>query len=306
MSRPSQLSSIVMSTVFLSVLCSGAAITVDHDAPGPHDGSTWAGAYNDLQQAFDAAAPGDQILVAHGTYTPANDGGARTATFQLKNGVAVKGGYAGFGEPDPDARDVDLYQTVLSGDLNGDDGPNFANNAENSYHVVTGSGTDETAVLDGFTVKGGNANGPEPDDFGGGIINFSGSPTVTNCKFIENYCLTMGGGMYNREGSSPTVTNCMFIRNKSDDDGGGMRNYINCHPVITNCSFIDNIAFEDGGGINNRKNSNAMVTNCIFIGNTALLGGGMENHVGKATAAGEPIVTNCIFIGNSGVAGGGM
>ena len=58
------------------------------------------------------------------------------------------------GETDPNARDVGNYETVLSGDLNGDDGPNFANNGENSYHVVTGSGIDETAILDGFTISG--------------------------------------------------------------------------------------------------------------------------------------------------------
>ncbi|MHC4108800.1 MAG: hypothetical protein ACYSTY_12005, partial [Planctomycetota bacterium] len=77
-------------------------------------------------------------------------GGARETTFQLINGVVVLGGYAGLSNPgDPDARNVVLYETILSGDLAANDGPNFTNNDENSYHVVTGSDTDATAVLDG-------------------------------------------------------------------------------------------------------------------------------------------------------------
>lgn len=47
--------------------------------------------------------------------------------------------------------------------------------AENSFHVTTGSGTDETAVLDGFTITAGTANGSYPDGSGGGIYNDSGS-----------------------------------------------------------------------------------------------------------------------------------
>jgi hypothetical protein len=56
----------------------------------------------------------------------------RTATFQLKNGVVIKGGYASFGQPDPDARDPNIYETILSGDLAGNDEPNFVNYEENS------------------------------------------------------------------------------------------------------------------------------------------------------------------------------
>ncbi|MHC4266275.1 MAG: hypothetical protein ACYSUK_10135, partial [Planctomycetota bacterium] len=140
----------------------------------------------------------------------------------------MSGGYAGYGQPDPNTRDIEAYETILSGDLNNNDDPNFANNNENSYHVLTGSNTDANAILNGFTIRGGNANDGTlfPNDTGGGMLNLSGSPTVNNCTFRENYALTMGGGMYNREGSSPTVTNCTFIENKSDDDGGGMRNYI--------------------------------------------------------------------------------
>ena len=77
------------------------------------------------------------------TYRPSartdpNDG--RSATFQLKDRVRLFGGYAGLGAPDPDLRDPDAYVSILSGDLAGNDGPNFQNNADNSYHVVTTGG----------------------------------------------------------------------------------------------------------------------------------------------------------------------
>ena len=312
MSRTAQLSAIIVLTILFSDLCFGAIIFVDSDGTGYGDGSSWADAYNELQSALVAAVFGDEVRVAAGTYKPDYDVNTgthwedRTATFVLINGVAIKGGYAGFGEPDPNVRDIGAYETILSGDLNGDDDSNFVNNIENSYHVVTGGGTDTNAILDGFTITGGNADGIAPEDCGGGMYNFSGSPTIINCTFIENFSLTMGGGMFNREDSSPTITNCMFIENRSDDDGGGIRNYLNCHPTISHCEFIGNIAFEDGGGINNRKNSNAIVSNCAFIGNIAACGGGIENHVGHVVATGEVQVTNCLFIGNIGEEGGGM
>ncbi len=186
----------VLAIVGLMCLATGPAwadtiIYVDAYATGPtHDGSSWCSAYLHLQDALAVALANDEIRVADGTYMP--DGGRvpvggvhvagsgdRTATFQLINGVTVEGGYAGCGAPDPDARDVDAYETILSGDLNGDDAevPDPADllgeptRAENSYHVVTGSGTSATAVLDGFTVMGGNADGSYPDCNSSAVCN---------------------------------------------------------------------------------------------------------------------------------------
>ena len=234
MSRAKQLLLTTLLTVFsLSGLCLGNVITVDTNAAGNNNGSSWADAYRYLCDALDTAAYGDEIWVAQGTYTPDSSSnipagsGSREATFQLINGVAIKGGYAGVSTPDPDIRDVDVYETILSGDLNGDDDANFADsNSDNSYNVVTGSGVDASAVLDGFTITQGCANGNDRSDFkvrGGGMYNVSGSPTVKNCKFIKNYASKMGGGMFNYKGSSPTITNCTFVQNSSEI-GGGIRN----------------------------------------------------------------------------------
>ena len=126
------------------------------------------------------AASGDEIWVAAGTYRPGASG-ARTATFQLKNGVAVYGGFAGT-ETSRDARDWVANPTLLSGDLDS----SGTLTAGDAYHVVTGSGTDATAVLDGFTIRGGNANGSYPDNPGGGMFNIAGSPTLTNVTFSGN------------------------------------------------------------------------------------------------------------------------
>jgi hypothetical protein len=101
--------------------------------------------------------------VAGGTYTPdcnsaePNGTGDREATFQFIDGVRVYGGYAGFGEPEPNAHNIDLHETILSGDLAGND-DGLVHNDEDSYHVVAGSSTDATAILDGFTITSGNGD----------------------------------------------------------------------------------------------------------------------------------------------------
>jgi len=67
---------------------------VNADATGNNNGSSWTDAYTDLQSALVAAQTGDEIWVAKGTYKPTS-GSDRTATFQLKNGVVLYGGFAG-------------------------------------------------------------------------------------------------------------------------------------------------------------------------------------------------------------------
>ena len=248
---------------------------VDADAAGADDGSSWENAFTSLPYALDVALSGDEIRVAKGTYRP-NDGvittgDERELTFQLKSGVRVKGGYAGFGEPAPHARDIVRYRSILSGDLNGDDEPNFVNYDENSYTVVKGSGTDSTAVLDGFVITGGNNDLflPTPP-MGGGIINYEGSPAVLNCTFQDNKALSegygFGGGAYNYNSNAKFI-NCKFIGNHAND-GGGVWNrswQSDLAPSLINCTFYGNTA-TDGGAVYNWE-CDAIILNSILWNN---------------------------------------
>jgi thioredoxin len=277
-------------------------IYVDRDATGTKDGTTWADACVCLQDALAVARYGDEIRVAQGTYQPDRRfvkgraaqvvaSGDRTDTFQLISGVTLAGGYAGFGEPDPNAWDVRLYETILSGDLNGDDGPGLANNSENSYHVVTGSGTDATAVLDGFTITAGNANRSQPYFAGGGVYNDSGSPTVTHCTLTGNFA-DSGAGMSNDWSSHPNVIHCTFVGN-SAGYGGGISSVHKSNPTVTNCAFIGNRASEGGGGMNCGKDARPTVTHCTFSGNSAAVGAGIRCEYSLLTVA------NTILWGNA-------
>jgi len=288
-------------------------IYVNDDALGGNNGLSWEDAFTDLQEAISITVVQPQIeeiRVAQGIYTPSGPSGDREATFQLVSGVAVYGGFPDGGDPGWDDRDPNQYETILSGDLNGDDIEvatedllDESTRAENSYYVVTGSGMDATAILDGFIVTAGNANGDWSSEqaYGGGMYNNSGNPIITGCTFTDNSAGYNGGGMCNRYSSSPTVTGCTFSGNSAGDNGGGMYNHNNSSPTVTGCTFTSNSASDDGGGMYNYS-SNPTVTGCTFSGNSAGdYGGGMYNRDSSS-----PTVMNCTFSGNSAGDGGGM
>jgi hypothetical protein len=287
---------------------------VNLNATGANNGTSWTDAFTDLQDALNSTCPGiTEIWVAAGTYYPTQVTTGRTATFQLKNGVAIYGGFNGT-ETLLTERNWTTNITILSGDINQSGNP-----TGNSYTIVTGSGTDATAVIDGFTITGGNSDVgttfPESDYTGGGMYNNSGSPTVANCIFSGNMAIGYGGGMINLWGSSPTITNCTFSGNAANRDGGGMFNFDNSSPTVTNCTFSENYvnfygggmcnssssptitnstfslneAFEGGSGMYN-GNSSPTVTNSIFLNNAQ---DGMYNEAGSS-----PVVTNCVFSGS--------
>jgi hypothetical protein len=287
----------------------GAIRYVKADSTGANTGASWANAYPSLQTALAAAQSRDEIWVAAGTYKPTT-GTDQSIYFRMIDGVAIYGGFAGT-ETARGQRNWSTHATVLSGDIG-----TIGTASDNTYHVVVGA---NGAVLDGFTITGGYANGNNGNSYaGGGIINDSVSPTIANCTFANNAASGInhrGGGMYNTN-SSPTVTNCSFTNNTAADSlgdesyGGGMCND-NSSPTVTNCTFANNTAIASyagyGGGMYT-YGASPIVTNCTFTNNTVSgpysYGGGMCNY------GASPTVKNCTFTNNTAagnmVFGGGM
>jgi predicted outer membrane repeat protein len=275
-------------------------IYVDQHAPGAvQDGTSWETAYINLQPALSAASSDTEIKVADGEYTPESTG---DSTFQLKNGVSVLGGFAGYGAGDPDARDPGAFETIIRGQASG-----------LNTGVITGSGTDSTAVIDGVVVKSNGfssiglytANGSPTINncaftVGGGIRNVNASPTITNCTF------TNLDGQYtsgiNSTGSSPTISNCTFANNFGVT-GGAMSNTGGA-PVIVGCTFTGNRAAHEGQAVYN-ANSSPTLIDCVFQVN-----GDPTEHGGaiycNATATSTLTVRNCQFIENRAVGGGAI
>ncbi len=312
-------------------------IYVDADASPGGNGANWATAYKHLQDALNIALNGNEILVAQGIYKPDQDEsgnvtpGDRDATFVLISGVAVKGGYAGYGETYPNERNVDAYETILTGDLNGNDAvvldpidlSDEPTRAENSLHVTSRTNATRSALLDGFIITGGNAN-QLYGNAGGGMYspdNWFSSPTLVNCTFSGNSA-GIGGAMY---GSRGLVIDCRFIGN-SAYDGGAMYRFngtlVNCtftanrgylglgggaiytiqqsYPTAINCIFRDNSA-DAGGVVMCDHNSGISLINCTFSGNTANWSGGAVFNIADL----DIIITNCTFYANTAGGEGG-
>jgi predicted outer membrane repeat protein/parallel beta-helix repeat protein len=267
-----------------------AIIYVNDDAAGSNNGSSWANAYTNLQTALTFAQVGDEIWVAAGTYKPTTDAN-RAKSFALRTGVALYGGFAGT-ESSLSERNPSVNVTILSGDIGT---PNDI--SDNSYHVVNGSSSINTAILDGFTITDGNAAAPA--DNGGGIYIITGaSPTLVNLVISGNHADSNGGGMYVHVSGAPSLTNVIFSGN-SAVRGGGMFNF-GANPTLTDVTFSNNISSDMGGGMYNTDGGVPSLTNVTFKGNTAEnWGGGMRNMISN------PTLTNVTFSGNSATVGGG-
>lgn len=322
---------LVMAGLLAATSAAGAAVRYVNVAlsTGLNDGSSWANAHQGaggLAAALAAAGSGDQIWVAKGVYKPTTTT-TRTIAFTLKNGVELYGGFTG-GETALDQRNFSTNKTILSGDLLGNDPPgsSFNNDGDNSYHVVDAASSDASAILDGFTVSGGNGNGSNSlnQTKGGAILCMSASDSaIRNCVFFHNRC-TVGGGAGFIDHSSPTFTDCVFQNNVGGMFGGAFDMAFQSATTFTRCQFIGNAA-ADGSAVNTFSVTPAF-TNCVFRGNSATgaSGGGalyvgtssnvnvrLCTFTGNATTSnfagiyvkGQATISNCIVWGNVGPGG---
>jgi photosystem II stability/assembly factor-like uncharacterized protein len=288
---------------------------VKADATGANTGRTWHDAFTDLQDALAIAQPGEEIWVAQGLYTPAAPGGDRNATFRVDKDLHLYGGFAGTEVRLEERGDPAGHPAILSGDLNGDDvaGDFEANRSDNVYTVVSVAlGITGATLIDGFTIRGGHADGPgSGPDINGGGLRTQGRPVVQHCIFEYNYAQQTGGGMvYANANAGGEIRGCVFRHNRANN-GGGFGSY-SADYLIEGCTFEGNATFEstlppNGGGIY-LENGNGSVRDCNFVSNSAEAnGGGLFAWCTAATAGLTLDISGCTFQGNTAAStGGGM
>jgi predicted outer membrane repeat protein len=308
-------------TIILAVCALGASLSattmakiiyVDDDAKESGKGISWADPYKYLQAALTAASAGDEIRVAQGIYRPdqglppratrvrggtaaieAAAAGSPLEAFQLKNGVALLGGFVGPGAVDPNARDPEKYETVLSGDLLGNDVDSWGVQSpvheflqsDNSLNVVQSVATDATAVLDGFVLV---------SAVNSACLNQGGSPRIANCVFRKG-----SGGALRCEGGQPTLSNCVFQENSTTNSAGGAIYATSARLTLTKCRFRGNWAAREGGAIYGTS-SDLTLTGCTFEMNSGLAGGAIHQTAGVLT------LTDCTFESNAAQEGGAV
>jgi len=286
-----------------------ATIYVKYDATGSNNGSSWTNAYTSLQSGITMASSGtsDQVWVAAGTYYPSTEvggSGSLFKSFTMKRGVPIYGGFNGT-ETDLSQRDYATNIVILNG--------------TNCYHVFNNKDLvlTSTDILDGFTISGGTASGSTPHNYGGGILNYTTSSTLTNtclirnCRFTNNLSIDSGGAIYISRYCSPTIYNCTFDNNTTLYKGGAITNIMKCN--FYNNSKTSGTGTYGGGaihiGTSYATNVNN-ISNCNFYNNNSngigVTDGGKGGAIYTISEPGTLNIVNCFFSGNTAEYGGAI
>lgn len=269
-------------------------------------GNSWSQPLS-LNGALNKAVAGDEIWVQQGVYALDETQG-RFGSFTLAAGVKLYGGFLGM-ESRPEERRTNTYST-LSGELGA---PGQV--ADNAYTVVTmKSSGNQSSVLDGFIIEGGNSRnfkeGLTIGSSGGGLYieagNMLSSHRIANCVFQGNRA--HHGGAVLVDSGRPSFVNCVFKDNAADFYGGAVYNKgvaTVASPIFQNCVFEDNSSNSGAGMTNNGSNgsSSPLLISCQFVNNTSLMNGAAIYNINNDNGETEPVLENCSFVGNDSIIG---
>lgn len=297
------------------------------------DGSSWENALGELADALKIAEEQNidneilikQIWVANGSYSPlyiAGDGGnANDRSFVLPKNVEIYGGFAGT-ETSVNQRDWKNNSTILQGD--------------NVYHVVISSGDAGKTVLDGFTIKGGNASVRSNNcirkykvpchitvnnswiytGYGGGIYLSNSSPKLKNLIISDNNAVDAGAGITidvsNSFLNNITITNNKLIGNNAI--GGSGVYTLKSSPFLQDVSIINNNiettnVKAKGAGVYNLDSEKPRLNN-VIISDNAIINYKYKNAIGKGGGIyienSNLLLTNSLVVRNKSGEGGGI
>ena len=251
-----------------------AVIRVSSGGDDANSGASWALAKKTVQAAIDAAAEGDEIWVAAGTYLEHIQNKVLDPSIDpVAVNVALYGGFAGT-ETERAQRNWNVNLTVLDG--GNEDVPSPP--AVGSVVRISG-GAGRATRIDGFVITGGNAIA------GGGILIEGSAPTVVNNNIWGNAASIGGGlGISNYDIVPPTVAHPVIMDNRvfgnqAVEGGGGIAvigsetlaqaGYDPAAPVIARNVFSQNTSMKNGGGVGCWGHTAAEISNNIIVANTA-------------------------------------
>ncbi len=253
---------------------------------GDDDGSTWAHAFQDLQDAIDTitGSASHDLLVRDRTIT-------LTAQIDFDKSLNIYGGCDGTEAAEGDRPGG--ARTTLDGD--------------DTVRCMEVSGTSLSDELDGFVfTQGGDGTGAEGaglhitssvtasnfeitycDSNGSAMAVNGGAPAIFEARIHHNIGAYSGGALCIGESSSGTLFVNVLAHDNEAQYGGGV--YSNggasaSYGRFVNCTFVENNALYTGGGFRNYNNSSGAIDieNCILWDNTT--GGSTPSEIADASA----------------------
>ena len=242
--------------------------------------TNWANAAAVIQDAVDAAAPGDEIVVTNGIYQT----GARDV-YGMSTRVAVN-------------------KPVTVRSVNGPAVTSIVGSGQNSPEPARCVYLTNGAVLAGFTLTNGAATGDSySNGCGGGAWCEGLGAVLSNCVVARCWSYDDGAGVF-----SGTLNNCVLTGNDAFNGGGAFSS------TLKECTLTGNFGESGGGAYASTLNNCTLSFNAAYDGggaawstlnNCALTGNRGRGAGGSGGGAIGCALLNCTLTGNRGENGGG-
>jgi uncharacterized repeat protein (TIGR01451 family) len=267
-------------TLALLWLLGGSMPSAHADSPhyvAPDCTGVPAPCHTSIQEAVDAAVPGDEVLVAGGTYTGV------TQVVYISKTVTIRGGY----NADFSAWDPDTYSTTLDAQGRG------------RVLYITG---DISPTIEGLRIIGGDAtglSGSPGGNAGGGVYVITATAMIKDNLIINNTADSYGGGLYIASSAATLVSNTVMANAAGEDDYGGGLCLVGSDAILSNNTFISNTA-HGGGGLVLAYSAATLHGNTISY-NAADGGGGLDLVASSATLSNNLVISNTAYFWGGGL-----